>query len=488
MTCVRVAYFVLHLCILRFPFFFLLVPVDAALQLKQVHVITRHGSRTVLEKTGSQQRVERTVGSLTRLGEKQLYNVGVWLRRRYVGPDKLLGTSYVASEVHFESSDIERAISSANALSLGLLPPLYRNLNGSMLPDSLYQSIPILMKGSRNDLFIRAFDKCPTFDKRLEALYETSAWKETELENMNLLTELAQMDELKDFVNEEGFIPLSEVWNAFDFFNVAKVECASASDPNDSICLIDDNLQNGTWISVSALSHQAELMRYSNTTASALLGGNLLLQIHQRMGGNTDGFSPGTPVSDLKGESKYYHYSAHYATILALFAALNINPPSDEVIPDYGAAFLIHLYEDDVTSERSISLRYKEASTKNDLKIQFPNGLCQGEVYCPLQDFTKYLSSFPFTSLEEWCQQCENDSADICLAVKVQSLEALASANEVYKTACSSPSADAGKVIGGFIGGSFLTILVLLCYKRFKNIDKRVLESDAEESPVATVD
>ena len=86
-------------------------------ELIQVQVITRHGSRTALQKTGSTL-VETTAPILTPLGELQLYELGTWLRQRYAVDVPLLG-DYVANDVRFESSDLERTISSANSLTLG---------------------------------------------------------------------------------------------------------------------------------------------------------------------------------------------------------------------------------------------------------------------------------------------------------------------------------------------------------------------------------
>ncbi|KAI2501526.1 acid phosphatase [Fragilaria crotonensis] len=138
-------------------------------ELIQVQVITRHGSRTALEKKGSTL-VETTNPILTPLGELQHYKLGTWLRQRYAVDVPLLG-DYVATHVRFESSDLERTISSANSLTLGLYPPANRTSKDSLLPSNLYPGIPIYMKGTRNDIFIRAYDKCPAYLDALANLY-----------------------------------------------------------------------------------------------------------------------------------------------------------------------------------------------------------------------------------------------------------------------------------------------------------------------------
>jgi hypothetical protein len=283
------------------------------------------------------------------------------------------------------------------------------------------------MKGARNDLFIRAYDKCPAFQNdALINLYANDPWKTLEADHRTLLNRLGQVAEFQSYVNDDGYVPLSDVWNVFDLINVAKTECAAATTIDDTDCDFNP-LDDGNWSELQSIAHQeAEFQRCSNTTAGDLLGGNLLLQIHQRMGGNTSAFTPGSSPSDVKGFRKFFHYSAHYPTLLSIFAALNVPPPSDEVIPRYGDALVLELYNDTVTGELSVDMLYKEqeSDAANSTTVPFPiTGPCQGAFSsCALDDFTHLLSSMSYTSLEEWCVLCENDSADVCLQVKLNTL------------------------------------------------------------------
>jgi hypothetical protein len=449
--------------------------VRAIPELVQVHVITRHGSRTALEKTGSTL-VETTNPILTPLGEKQLYELGTWLRQRYAVDVPLLG-DYIATEVRFESSDLERTISSANALTLGVYPPANRTSKASLLPTNLYPSIPVYTKGGRNDLFIRAYDKCPAYQDALAKLYASDSWKILEADHRTLLTILGQISEFQSYVNEEAYVPLSEVWNVFDLINVAKTECAAAATTDDVDCEFDP-LDDGNWAELQTIAHRAEFQRFSSTTARDLLGGNLLFQIHQRMGGDTSGFSPGTNPSDVKGFRKFFHYSAHYPTILSIFAALNVSPPSDEVIPGYSDALVFELYNDTDTGVKSVSMLYKEADAANSTTLRFPTGPCLGAGRCALGDFTQLMSSMSYTSLEEWCVMCENESADVCLEVKVDELSSNAANTPTAGTATCSISV--GSLIGALCGGILLGLLLYVLFQ--KVMTKKITKDDDIEA------
>ncbi|KAI2494293.1 acid phosphatase [Fragilaria crotonensis] len=337
------------------------------------------------------------------------------------------------------------------------------------------------MKGTRNDIFIRAYDKCPAYLDALANLYANDSWKTLEDDHRPLLDNLGQVAEFQPYVNDEGYVPLSDVWNVFDLINVAKTECAAATTTNDTDCEFDP-LDDDTWLELQTITHLAEFQRYSNTTAGDLLGGNLLLQIHQRMGGSTSGFSPGTNASDVKGFRKFFHYSAHYPTILSVFAALNVLPPSNEVIPGYSDALIFELYNDTETGVYSVNMLYKEADLPNATTVRFPEGPCQGASSCSLGDFTQLLSTMSFTSLEEWCGQCENESADVCLEVK---LDALSPRDTTTASAGSATcSISVGPLIVALFGGIALGVLMYAIFQKVmtkktaKDVDIEAIDPD----------
>eukprot|EP00545_Synedropsis_sp_CCMP1620_P013544 CAMPEP_0119005984 /NCGR_PEP_ID=MMETSP1176-20130426/2046_1 /TAXON_ID=265551 /ORGANISM="Synedropsis recta cf, Strain CCMP1620" /LENGTH=564 /DNA_ID=CAMNT_0006957859 /DNA_START=10 /DNA_END=1704 /DNA_ORIENTATION=+ len=388
-------------------------------ELAQVHVITRHGARTTLTKTGALR--EEGKASLTPYGEKQMYDLGDWLQRRY-STEGFIG-DYNIDNARFESSHVERTIASANALGLGLFPPSARGPANTLLPETVYRSIPVYMTEQRNDIHIRAYGKCPKFHDRLSSLYASSNWTNVEQEYKTQLTNLAQSATFAEYKNNAGYIPLSELWNVYDIVKVALTECDFAGIDSDrcatSQMLTDELVSVGLpWSIVESLAHFAESTRYSKDTAGDLLGGNLLFRIHGRMGGDTSSF-PTSQINPGSGGSRnFYHYSAHYPTIMSVFASLGLVDPPNEVIPGYGAALILELYTDTATGENTIYMLYKETDEEGAMSVKF-SGPCEGETVCSLPLFTQTLSSFSYTSPEGWCKACDNEEADICLTVKL---------------------------------------------------------------------
>ena len=466
--------------------------VTATPELAQIHVITRHGSRTSLQKqsggSGGRLVEQKTGAILTALGEKQLYDLGDWLRERYAVDNRLLVENYQPHLVHFQSSDLERTISSANALTAGLYPPTRRSESG-LLPSNIYPSIPVYMEDDRNDIYIRAYNKCPKFNRALKDLYDTTEWTTLEQEHHFLLDKVGTIEEFNQFKNKAtGKIPLRELWNVFDAINVAKTECVY--DTNEVSCAnVFSAIDDDAWTALKKLAHKAEMMRYS--TAGDLLGANLMLQIHQRMGGGFFSFA-----DHVTGFRKLYHYSAHYPTILSLFSALNIPPPDDEVIPGYGAAFIFELYKDITTGITSIKLLYKEANAEEAVTIQFPQGPCfSAFAECDLPNFTQLLKGLDISSPADWCAACENDSADVCLAAAGQQQQQPAAAptvvaaspannlqlqqqQETSPQTTSCASTILGALFGG-IGLGMLFLLLLQIYMSKRNGQKEVTDADS---------
>jgi hypothetical protein len=114
---------------------------------------------------------------------------------------------------------------------------------------------------------------------------------------------------------------------------------------------------------------------------------------------------------------------------------------------------------------------YKESDAANSTTVPFPiTGPCQGASSCALDDFTQLLSSMSYTSLEEWCVLCENDSADVCLQVKLNALSPQSTSVSVTPTAspvtsCSSVSV--GSLIGTLCGGIVLGLLLFVMFNKF---------------------
>lgn len=353
-------------------------------RLRQLHVITRHGSRLPLVKNGDNLS-EGSEGTLTAIGQRQMYDLGVYLASTY---DVDFLQQYRYNSVRLESSGYERTISSANALALGLFDPTERDpLNESLLPTETIP-IPVFSTQSTDDVVLRAYDKCVAFHDNLADLYKRDDWKELETQNMDLLTRLGGFTAFSEWKGQDGWIRLKDLWNVFDRIQVQKVECDNSSSLQSFTCqlLSSDavDLSDEEWADLKTLAHQAEILRYGRETAEDFIGGNLLRKIAERATGGDDGF---------------FLYSAHYPTLLGVFAALNIVPPQDEVLPDYASAIIIEVSDSAGSDEEpKIQFLYKPGSEST--VSPYP-ALCLDEP-CHARDLLKTVTTSP----SKWCRRC----------------------------------------------------------------------------------
>jgi hypothetical protein len=449
----------------------LLSSVAAEMKLKQLHVITRHGSRYALTKT--QTLVEGTgEGTLTPLGQKQMFDLGVWLRKFYESFS--LFDVYDPSKVHLQSSAFERTVTSANSLALGFFPQSARDPASMSLLSVIAANVPVYTTDNKNDVTIRAYDKCGSFLNYLDDLYSSEEWKALEKDNSALLKRLAGIASFEEYVDSNtGRFPLTEVWNAFDAIHVAKTECDSEGSvfcqylQNPSV---KDALDDDEWFALQSLAHRAELLKYGSNIAGRYVGGNLLLQIVDRMQK-----TPGGQASSADFE-KFYLYSAHYPTILGLLAALNDESIDVEVIPNYASALIFELYENDVDGQRSVQILYKFGDGDQNT---FPLGssACSGTAMCPLTTVSDLVSDL---SLKTWCQNCGNVDADVCLADLLESRVSCSTGMEI-------------PLVVGWFSGVLCSLVVLAltlfgqkmrcCYVKSSTAEEK--SSTAEEDTVS---
>lgn len=389
--------------------------------LKQVHVVTRHGSRLVLRKGDNLK--EFTEGPLTALGQKQQYDLGVWIKRRY----NHVNTSfffdvYQQDKVRLESSSFERTVTSANSLALGLFNATARDPNDEtlLLHSMIPANIPVYSRDVFDDYRIRAYDKCPD-GLLLNELYQSLPFQILARKHATLLQELGNISQFSVYSNEVGdAVALDMIWNVFDSISVAKTEC-SGSLLGGSTCPKERQqllnlLTNEQWDELQEVSKQTEFLKYGTKNAGRLIGGNLILQMLERM--NQD-------VSTNKTLDGFYLYSAHYPVLLGLLAALEEDPVNKESIPAYAAALILELYLDTVTGEKYVHVVYRPGANEDGLtKVKsvvldavcpIDNDNSNPTAMCTLGDLNNFFADF---SLEYWCQEC-GSPANACLPFKV---------------------------------------------------------------------
>jgi hypothetical protein len=429
--------------------------------LKQLHVITRHGSRPTLSKDADTLS-ELGGETLTPLGQKQLWELGTWLRSKYAVDGFL--EMYDHRLDRLESSNLDRTLTSANSLSMGLFP-LKARLGGStdqfyesLLPDA--PAIPVFTRQDVNDVYLRTYHQCPKFTENLQKLYMTAGWKTLEENSKNLLIKLAEkFPTLARDLNDDA-VPLQDVWSYYDPIHVARTECDPNPDSFACQALVEDpNIRNiltdTEFGELESLVHQTEQLKFGLSTANKLLGSNLLWQILNR----------------ASQDGRFFLYSAHAPTILGFLSTLK-EWDIGELFVDYGSALIIEVYEESYQNW-SIRIIYKSESRQEATYLPLDDIECSGDFFageeitiCPLENVVTWAEENTYTTVEDWCKACGNEMSDVCLRRSVSAWTVL-----VDRTNTSEPELLAGTFFGGFFTGLFFMFLCCLCRNAVRRQD-----------------
>ena len=418
--------------------------------LKQVHVISRHGARTFLQKDGdtlsegTQQQQQQQQTTLTPLGHKHLFDLGVWLRNRYTSQDtenlqtgdlnpfgeyKETLQKYNPNWHRIESTGLDRTISSANAMSQGLFPKEtsfeflqeFVDMEGKLIP-----TIPVYSQKESNDITLRTWRTCPVFHDRLQTLFSSQPWKTLEDNHVPLLEKLS--DKFPEYVKSDSTttssnqrIRLKDIWNIYDAIHVVRTECGGSkgsgevnsktetceSIPNHQYFL--DSLSFSEFQELEELMETTERLKFGVGTAGNLLGSNLLWQILGRFGNPTT----------------LYVYSAHAPTILGFLSALKEYSYStaQERFVEYGSAVIVEVYQD-LVNDIYVRLLYKSSDKDDASYLELDHVGCatttatngSGTKYCKVTDFLNWAIQNTILTQEDWCLQCQNVESDVCVS------------------------------------------------------------------------
>lgn len=122
------------------------------------------------------------------MGKQQQYQLGQYFRRRY---DKLLGQRYSPNKVYIQSTDVDRAIMSAQANLAGLYMPTADEIWNEIF---LWHPVPVHMIPQNMDTVLFVGKDCPRF-KFLFAKYanESNEIAQIYAENVELFAYWSKM-------------------------------------------------------------------------------------------------------------------------------------------------------------------------------------------------------------------------------------------------------------------------------------------------------
>nr|XP_006639159.1 PREDICTED: lysophosphatidic acid phosphatase type 6 [Lepisosteus oculatus] len=317
-------------------------------------------------------------GQLTTLGMQQLYDLGKRMRETYIEKLHFLSPAFTPAEVYVRSTNIIRTIESARCLLAGLFQQKQKG------PANIFTS------EAEVEILYPNIHGC-----KLLYLLGKSRWEES-----FLLPEIA--DDLKKVQSALGIAGHKGV---------------------DFVLIRDDMVARETH----GLPGPAELQSWKDTVEQRAV--EMINFAYQGSGREVLQVSVGpllhTLVNNIEeklqgeassGESrKMYLYSVHDTTLMPCLIALGI---FDWKWPPYGADITVELYEHRTTKEDFVKVSYIG-------QAQLIRGC--SDIYCPLKEFKKALSSYTLelVGYRALCNKTEN-----CLsALSLPSLELCAPIN-----------------------------------------------------------
>ncbi|XP_038049005.1 prostatic acid phosphatase-like isoform X2 [Patiria miniata] len=314
--------------------------------LKLTHVLFRHGNRSPIKAYPSDPYQEDTwpqgFGQLTQEGMRQHYELGKWLRQRYVTDSRLLNSSYVRTEIHVHSTAYDRTLMSAQSNLAGLYPPQGRQMWNEQLS---WQPIPVFTKPTSENHLLVADNHldCP----RLEELGK---------ENEKLHVHEDYISKNKDF-----FDTLAK-HAGYDVSNVTYQNFTRIAD--SWYFEIRDGRSLPTWATQDIIDRVLPMLDFSyasevqNEEYFRLRSGTLLNEVVTHFKAVTEGTET----------TKLYMYSGHDDNVAWLLRSLNV---FNNLGPPPASCVMIELYLEDDKSY-TVDVLFKNNTKAEPIKLPMP--------------------------------------------------------------------------------------------------------------------
>ncbi|XP_057302555.1 lysosomal acid phosphatase-like [Hydractinia symbiolongicarpus] len=325
--------------------------------LKMVHLLYRHGHRSPVAIYPNNPYQEKVwpdgLERLTQIGMNMEYDLGKFLRKRYV-QTHFINSSYLHKEVYIRSSATDRCLQSAEAQLAALYPPKGWQVWNADIP---WQPVPIQTVPADNDPVLRPDSTyCPTLHKIWEAKKHEPKYVRKEKKYAKLMKYVSR---------HSGWdVNFDNAWIVMDDLKSEKVQ--GLPTPKWALPIYDDLQYITDWLFLNKYIGGAKLGK--------ILGGTLLGVINEGMLKLSKG-------KDLDKLRKLNMFSGHDTSILSLSTALDI--PITES-PYYASCLMIELY----TNHRGAY--FVEMNFRNDSSgSTYPAKLRHCGHSCPLKRFIK---------------------------------------------------------------------------------------------------
>jgi len=331
--------------------------------LRMVNLVFRHGARSPIWFYPSDPHQAKDwpdgAGRLTQKGMMMEYNLGKFLRKRYVEKKRFLNESYLHKEIRIRSSDVERTIQSAEAQLAALYPPKGWQVWNKEIP---WQPVPIHTVAG-DDVMMRPND--------VPCARLTQIWKEQKSDPEYIKMAVGHQQLLKELSQHAGM----EVTPS----NLAQITDSTIAEMSEGMS-IPEWLRSRWWQTYKYSEWMFMFMYTGDDELGRLLGGTLLARINQNM----QQWPKGSQHKDTKHSYKMNMFSGHDTTILSLAAALGISIE----MPNFSACVMIELFSDDAGVNHHVEMFYRNSHTDEVTPLKLKK--CGYE--CPLEDFLRLTS------------------------------------------------------------------------------------------------
>ncbi|KAI0562376.1 Histidine phosphatase [Gracilaria domingensis] len=423
----------------------------------QVQIIHRHGARNPLKKSPTDPREETRTGSIYVAGVEQLTNLGTYVRNQYItSDDPITGIeprydepSYVGSF----SSNFERTQISARAFLRGLYP------------DDSHRIPTLVFNSSRFDWIIRGYAICPSLATRFEDFVKSSAFEERDKKDGAFVAKLA-----KNLGHPKEEQNLQHVFNVYDQYNIVNNGYDVSNRFNDI-----EELSATDMSRLRQVVDWYETTKFSFATHNIHVAGGLLATIQHHA--NT--------IDSTSSEKTYriVEYSAHYPTLLTLWASIrsstNSKPtsPADR-LPDFGAALIVEVHQDESSrGDRILHLKWyrggDDAPSVESIAFGIP-GCTDVKRGCSLSQFER-STALEAMGQKKFCVECKSDLCDLGPR---SSVSTVASSNNLAGI-CSVGKRITAGAIGACVGLTFGLLGAVLYFVLSGKRKRRDLESHA---------
>ncbi|XP_049726851.1 prostatic acid phosphatase [Elephas maximus indicus] len=341
-----------------------------AKELKFVTLLFRHGDRSPIETFPNDPIKEsewpQGFGQLTKVGMKQHYELGEYMRKRY---EKFLNGSYKREQVYIRSTDIDRTLMSAMSNLAALFPPEGISVWN---PNLLWQPIPVHTVATSEDrLLLLPFQHCPRFQELKKETLKSEEFQK-------------RLHPYKDFIET---LPKLSGYQDQDLLGI----WSTVYDP--LFCERTHNFTLPSWATEDTMTKLRELSElsilslygiYKQKEKSRLQGGALVNEILKNM----------KTATHPSNHRKLIMYSAHDTTVSGLQMALDVY---NGQLPPYASCHITELYLD--KGEYFVEMYYRNESRHEPHPLTLPG--CSHS--CPLTKFAELVAP---VIPGDWAAEC----------------------------------------------------------------------------------